>query len=408
VNFFRKIKSPDAAEAQALANGGPGPFLAPQGIVDLGDGSTASGRVVSPDSALASIAVYACVRVLAESIASLPVHVYRRDGRSRLRVEDDREFLLSQEPNPYMSAFTFWETVVGHALLWGNAYVLRTYDGEGRADGLWPLNPRQTAPYRTEQGELFYGSLIAGETVAFDATDVMHVRAFGTGDLGISPIGVARQAIGESLAAEEYAGRFWANSARPGGVIQYDAKLTDDQHKAAVRRWKAAHEGVRRSNLVAILDNGAEWKDVGIPGKDAEFLDTRKWLPRQIASLYRVPPHMIADLEGTVTFASIEQQSLDFVVHSLRPWIVRLEQALGRVVFRSLADRRLGIYPRFEVDGLLRGDAAGRWKAYAIARQIGAMSSNEIRALEDMPGIGSEGDDYRPLLGAKPPANPTD
>jgi HK97 family phage portal protein len=394
VRLWKRVKTPNAASAPNLLNGRKYPFFGPADALDLGGGQTAAGAVVTPDTALGNIAVYACVRVIAESIGSLPVHVYKREGRSRVRVEDDREFLLSQEPNPYMSAMTFWETVLGHANLWGNAYVLRTYDGEGRADGLWPLDPRRTAPYRTESGALFYGSMIAGETVAFDPADILHVRAFGTGDLGISPIGIARQAIGTQLAAEEYAGRFWSNDARPGGIIEYTNKLTDEQHKAAMKRWKAAHEGVRRSHLVAVLDNGAAWRDVGMPPGDAQFIETRKFAVREIARLYRVPPHMIGDLEGTVTYASIEQQALDFVVHSLRPWIVRLEQALGRVVFRSLADRRQGVYARFEVEGLLRGDTKTRNESYAIARQNGWLSVNEIRALEDMSAIGPEGDTY--------------
>jgi hypothetical protein len=165
------------------------------------------------------------------------------------------------------------------------------------------------------------------------AVGVVHIRAFGTGDVGISPIGVARQAIGEQLAAEEYAGRFWQNDARPGGVVEYSKKLNDADHAEALRRWRSAHEGVKRAHMVAILDNGAQWKDVGIPMGDAQFLETRKFGVRQIATLYRVPPHKIGDLEGTTTHATIEQQALDFIVDSLRPWAVRIEQAVRGSLF---------------------------------------------------------------------------
>ena len=170
-----------------------------------------------------SIAVYSAVRVIAESIAALPVHLYRRDGRSRVLVEDDREHLLSVEANEFLSAPAMWETVLGHALLWGNGYVYRSYDAQGRADGLWPLDPRSTAPYRTEDGRLFYGTNIGGESYAFEASDVMHVRGFGTGDVGLSPIGVAREALGEQSAATAYAecaGVVWRQfvTTTPAGV----------------------------------------------------------------------------------------------------------------------------------------------------------------------------------------------
>jgi HK97 family phage portal protein len=361
------------------------------------DGSpSASGISVSPERALRSIAVYACIRVLAESVASLPAHVYRRDGRSRVRVEDDpRERLLSDEPNPFQTAETFWSTLMAHALSHGNGYALVERDSRNRPAALWLLDPRTTAPTRRRSdGALFFGSYVTGVgTVSYDSRDVIHLRGTGLGDVGISPIGVARQAIGESLAAEEYAGKFFTNSALPGGIIKYARKISDADHREFSRRWAAMHQGARRSHFVAVLDNGADFEPLSVNAKDAQFLELRQFGVRSIARLYRVPPHMVGDLEGTVTHASIEQQAIDFVVHSLRPWIVRLEQALGRAMFSSRADRRDEVYARFNVDALLRGDTKSRYEAYALAIQNGWYSVNDVRAFEDQPAI-ADGDTY--------------
>ncbi len=358
-------------------------------------GPSASGVSVSPERALRNIACYACVRVLAESVGSLPCQTFKRDGASRVRVDDDRERLLSREPNPFQTAETFWSTVMGHALIHGNGYALVERDGNNRPSALWILDPRTTAPYRRRSdGALFFGSHVTGVgTVSFDSRDVIHLRGFGLGDVGISPVGVARNAIGEALAAEEYAGAFFSNSAVPGGVIKYARKLSDSDHAEAARRWSALHKGAKKAHFVAVLDGGAEWQSLAMPSRDAQFLELRQFGVRQIARLYRVPPHMVADLEGSVTFASIEQQALDFVVHSLRPWLVRLEQAIGRAMFTSRADRRDDVYARFRVDALLRGDTKTRYEAYALAIQNGWLSVNDVRALEEQPAI-ADGDTY--------------
>jgi HK97 family phage portal protein len=355
---------------------------------------TASGVRVNPDTALRHIAVYAAVRVIAESLGSLPFPVYRREGRSRIRLtmnDDYRVHLLNGEPNPYQTAEMFWTTILGHANLWGNGYAVQELDARGRVVALWPLDPRTTAPVRLGDGTLLYATQLAnGTKLSFEPWEIIHIKAFGTGDVGISPIGVARQAIGEALAAEEYAGRFWQNDARPGGIIQYERKLADADHAEALRRWRSAHEGMKRAHMVAILDNGATWKDVGIPNGDSQFLESRKFGVRQIATLYRVPPHKIGDLEGTTTHATIEQQALDFVTDSLRPWAVRVEQSVRRSIFPAVdkrgnitTDGADGVYPEFNFDELARGDMLARFQAYAIARQWGWFSVNDILEREN-------------------------
>lgn len=386
------------------------------GIDDMGGGVQSSAGVsVSPERALTYIPFYAGVRYLAESIGSLPMPVRRQEGRSRIgvgMVEDRRAYLLNDEPNPFQTAMQWRESMVGQANCWGNGYSLVEFDRSGIASGIWPLDPRTTAPYRAPDGALWYGMWTPEGTVAIPSSHVIHLKAFGViGDVGISPVGVARQMIGEQLAAEDYAGRFWQNDASPGGVIQYAGKLKDDDHREAVRRWNAMHQGTRRKHLMAILDNGAEYKSVGMPLKDAQFLEARKFGYRQSASVLRIPPHKIGDLEGNVTFASIDAMELSAVIDSLRPWCVRFEQAVNRVLFPSwinLAtselspDGRAGKYAQFNLAGLLRGDIATRSAFYAMGRQWGWFSINDIRELEDMPDIGPDGDIYLQPLNMVP------
>lgn len=398
--FDRFRSDPSASAAYADAHRSFSTLESPstdlvQAISWYDDGlPTASGVRVNPDTALRHISVYAAVRVICESLGSLPFEVYRREDRSRIKLsiaDDYRVHLLTAEPNPYQTAEMFWTTILGHANLWGNGYAVQEVDLAGRVTALWPLDPRMTAPVRLSDGTLLYTTQLAnGTKLSFEPWEVVHIKAFGTGDVGISPIGVARQAIGEQLAAEEYAGRFWQNDARPGGIIEYSRKLNDSDHAEALRRWRGAHQGMKRAHMVAILDNGAQWKDVGIPNGDAQFLESRKFGVRQVASLYRVPPHKIGDLEGTVTHASIEQQSLDFISDSLRPWAVRTEQSVRRALFAPVkkdgtltVDGRNGIFPQFNFDALARGDMLSRFQAYAIARQWGWMSVNDILEREN-------------------------
>lgn len=356
-----------------------------------GSAPVASGVSVNQESALNFIAVYAAVRILSEGVASLPFHVYQRSDRSRIRISDDpRAFLLDEQPNPEQTAFELWESVMGFLNLWGNAYLYQELnEGNGLARSLWLLRPDRTRPIRNAAGEkVFVTYLDSGEERILLPDEVIHFRAFGTGDVGISPIGVARSAIGIGIAADEYAGRFFSNDARPGGVIQYQGKLSDEQWRQAMSRWKEGHRGLSNSHLTAILDNGAEWRDVGIPPQDAQFLETRKFQIREVARLFNVQPYKLADLEsGTVSYASVEAQQIDWVQHSLRPWLRRIEQQVKRTMFGSELDRRKGLYAEFLVEGVLRGDTKSRFQSYAIAIQNGWLSPADVREKENEPWV---------------------
>jgi HK97 family phage portal protein len=358
-----------------------------------------TGVAVTEQSALRIAAVYAAVRVLSEAVASLPFPIYRQDGRSRLPVrQDPRWRLLNDTPNPEQTAFDFWAGIVTHVNLWGNGYAYVEPALDGSVAALWHLPPDRTRPVRLADGSLRYTvrPLDGSETFQLHPEDILHIRALSLdGDLGLSPIALARQTLGVALAAEEYEGRLFANDASPGIVIEWPGKLTGTQHAEFMRRWNAGHRGLERKHLLGVLTGGAKLSRAAIPPRDAEFLELRKLSVREIARIFRVPPYLLADLEpGAVSYASVEQQSLDFDTHSLRPLLVRIEQAVRLRLFDSWSDHQASLYPEFKVDGLLRGDTKTRYHGYALGRQWGWLSVNDIRELENQPGIGPLGDQY--------------
>jgi HK97 family phage portal protein len=351
------------------------------------DGTSVTSISLTPAKSLRLTAVYAAVRVIAESCASLPLPIYSRDGSSRKMLSasaDDRWSLLNDSPNEEMTSMELWETWFGHALLWGKGYQYVVRNGAGRPIELWPLRPDRTQAHRTESGRLFYTTLLdTGQPAILQAEEVMVCNSI----FGLSPIKVARESLTASIAAEEYAGRFWANNARPGGIIKLDGKLTDPEYDEFRRRWRAGHEGLKRGQLIGILTGGASWQDVGISPGLAQFLETREFGVREVARLFRVPPHVIGDLKGTVTRASIEQQAIEFVVYTLRPWLVRGEQAIRKQLFNLTADLKGEIYPEFQVQALMRGDIKSRYDAYAAGIQFGFLSRADVRQMENLPVV---------------------
>ncbi len=350
---------------------------------------TATGRSVTALGSLQSTAVFGAVRVLAESVASLPLIVYRREGRSKRRAENHQLYpLLHDLPNPEMTSIELRETLMGHLALWGNAYCEVQRDRGGRVMGLWPLRPDRVEVQRDWGGELIYQVMIGDplehnpEQVTLPKRLVMHLRGLGyDGVKGYSPIAMARQAIGLALATEEFGARFFGNGARPGAVLEHPGVLGDKAHDRLKNSWNMRHQGLDNAHRIAILEEGMKLHEVGIPPEDAQFLETRKFQVSEIARLFRVPPHMLADLERS-TNNNIEHQGLEFVMHTLRPWLVRWEQAIKRDLLTPA--ERTTYYAEHLIDGLLRGDIQARYASYAQGRQNGWLSANDIREMENL------------------------
>ena len=347
-------------------------------------------------SAMQMTAVYACVRILSESIAGLPLHMYRyeEDGSKTKAVEHPLYHLLHDEPNPEMTSFIFREILMRHLLLWGNAYAQIIRNGKGDIIALYPLMPNRMKVERDTKGQLYYeyqtmkedAPTMKGAVYQLDPSEVLHVPGLGfDGLVGYSPIAMAKNAIGLAIAAEEYGSKFYANGAAPSGVLEHPNVLKDP---AKVRdSWNAAFGGSSNAHRVAVLEEGMKYTPISISPNEAQFLETRKFQIDEIARIFRVPPHMVGDLEKS-SFSNIEQQSLEFVKYTLNPWVCRWEQALQRAL---LSDDEKGKYFfRFNVEGLLRGDYQSRMQGYATARQNGWMSANDIRELENIDRIPAE------------------
>ena len=344
-------------------------------------GTSSSGKAVNEKTALHTTAVYACVRILAETIASLPFHTYRYtiNGKEKA-IEHPIYYLLHSEPNPEMTSFVFRETLMSHLLLWGNAYAQIIRDGRGRVLGLYPLLPNRMSVNRNNQGELVYQYEKDGQTYFLRSYEVLHIPGLGfDGLIGYSPIAMAKNAIGMAIATEEYGAKFFANGANPGGVLEHPGVVKDP---ARIREsWNAVYQGSSNAHRVAVLEEGMKFQSIGIPPEQAQFLETRKFQLNEIARIFRIPPHMIGDLEKS-SFSNIEQQSLEFVMYTLDPWVVRWEQAIQRALFTENEKRQY--FVKFNVDGLLRGDYQSRMNGYAVGRQNGWLSANDIRELENL------------------------
>lgn len=346
---------------------------------------TAAGVTVTPTKAMQSTAVLACARVLSESVASLPLILYRRerDG-GKTRANDHPLYMLLHDlPNPEMTSYDLRRMLMMQVALWGNGYAQIVFGSDGNAKALWPLASSRVEIVRAPDGELWYTYRPDnGEAVSLPESEILHIRfASVDGVTGLSPVSLARQAVGLSLALESHGAAFFGNGARPGVVLQHPGKLSDGAYKRLKESWETRHQGPDNASRLAILEEGMQMETISVPPNDAQFLETRKFQVSDIARLYRVPPHMVGDLDRA-TFSNIEQQSLEFVTYTLRPWLVCWEQAISRTMLTP-SERKV-LFAEHLVDGLLRGDTASRYAAYAVARQNGWMSANDIRGLENM------------------------
>lgn len=362
---------------------------------NLSGSDTYTGKSVTEDNALYQTAVFGCIRILGETVGSLPLMLYRRrqDGGKDRADNDDRYWLLHNQPNPEMTAMSYREAITVHLNTWGNHYSEKEIDTAGRIKALWPLNPSCMSPERAPNGELVYRYKIqsTGEEYVWPREKVLHIPGLGfNGLMGYSPIYMARQAIALAGATEEFGARFFGNNARPSGVLQTPNPLDDDAYDRLKKSWESSHQGLDNSHRIAILEEGVTFEAIGIPPEEAQWLESQKYQDTKIARIYRVPPHMLADLDRA-TFSNITDQTLSFVKYTITPWLIRIEQCLNSQLLLSTEQRKL--FFEHLVDGLLRGDPKARSDYYKGQFGIGDLSINEIRALENRNPV--EGGDQR-------------
>lgn len=361
---------------------------------DLG-AQEVTGVRVNEETALKVSAVFACTRLLSTSVASLPIHLYRRtrDGdREVVDWEDWRMPLVAKDgrPNEVQTGFDMWELVMAHLCTWGNAYVRRERNGAGREVALWPLMPGDVEPVRKEgTREHAYRCWLDGTEVLLLPDEVLHFRAFGPSPWrGMSPVRAAAVAIGIARAAEEYGGRFFAQSGQPGGLIQVPKTLSDRAYSRLRRRWEAMHQGTRRAHMLAILEEGAQWQSIGLPPGDLQFLQTREFQLEEVCRIFGVPPFMVGALEKQTSWGTgVEQQQIGFTVFHLRGWLERLEVRLTTDLFAPPRGTPgpPPVFPEFSVEGLLRGDFKSRMEGYQIGLNTGILTWAEVRRKENLP-----------------------
>ena len=378
--------------------------------------TSGAGKSVTAQTAIQLSTVYACVRVISETVASLPLGVYEATDDGNLKAGDHPLYpLLHDEPNAEMTSFVFREVMLAHLLLYGNSYSQIIRSGKNTVVGLYPLLPDYMDVDRDSKGNLTYTYTTSdGKTVVIKPQDILHIPGLGfDGIIGYSPIALEKNAIGLGIASEEYGSKFFSNGARPSGILTHPNTVKNP--KAVRESWNSAYGGSSNSNRVAILEEGMTFTPLSIPNNEAQFLETRKFQVDEICRIFRVPPHLVGNLEHA-TFSNIEHQSIDFAVHTIRPWLVRIEQSMNRALFTDQEKGRF--YVQFNIDGLMRGDYKSRMEGYAIARQNGWMSANDIRALENQNPIPKEegGDAYlvngnmipiTTAMNAQTPAEPT-
>ncbi len=389
VNMFRKTWQAIRSAFSNLSS--PGRWL-----VDFFSGGRRSvvGATINEKTALTYSAFWACIRVIAKPIAALPLHLYERTGEgSRERaVRHPLYELLHDRPNSEMTALAFKDVLTAHLLTWGNGYAEIEFGPGGNPIALWPLAPNRVKPERDQKTKKIQYRIIlpnGGEQI-LPKEQVFHLVGPGFNGLkGYSVVSMFRESIGMGLSVQEYGARFFGSGAKPGGVLEHPGQLKEPDRLR--KQWEELHSGLDKQHRIAILEEGMQYKQIGVPPEDAQFLETRSFQRQEMAAIFQVPLHKIGDLERA-TFSNIETQGIEFYTDTLLYWLSLWEQTINwKLIPRFEQDK---YFANFLVDGLLRGNQGDRYNAFAIARQWGWLSANDIRRMENMNPIGKEGDIY--------------
>lgn len=381
--LFRKLekRSDDTSDLKA-----PNKWL----INLIGGNDTYSGESVTTDTAMNIAAVYACIRILSNHVAMLPLQLYQDSRGKKKRIHDHPiAKLIETRPNPYMTPFQFKQTMEAHRQLYGNAYAEIEWSKTGYPKALWILNPLVTkiVMEKDQHGNLkrylVQTTLVNGQVVNLPYTSVLHIKGLSTnGIVGKSPIDVARETIGIQIAGQKFTGKFYANGTMSSGVLKVPQPLNPEAKQVIRQEWEKFNNGIDNAHRVAILDAGLDYQSLGIKQCDAQYIETQKFSIAEIARIFNVPPHMLADLERA-TFSNIEQQSLEFVRDTLSPLLISWEQELQYQLFTEDEIINKKYYFKFNLNSLLRGDSTNRAAYYEKMINLGIYSINEVRELED-------------------------
>ena len=350
-----------------------------------------SGVRVSEKSSIGLTAVWASVRLLSETIASLPINVYKmdKDGSKYIDSPNPLNKLISISPSPNYTRYNFIETMMSHLLLWGNAYAGIKRNGGARPVELQILNPENVEPFQSDEDGLVYYKV--KDLGILSDREMLHIVGFRyDGIMGKSPIQSCQEALGIASASQRFGANFFGRGANLSGILEHPSRLSDDAANRLRESWNQRFSGIQNSHQTAILEEGVKFKPIGMPLADAQFIETRRFSVEEVARIFRVPNHLINDLTKA-TYSNIEQQSLEFTKYSLTPYLVNWEQELNR---KLLADReQVTHFFKFQTKELIRGDADSRADYYRRLFELGALSPNEIRQMEGLNKI-DKGDEY--------------
>jgi HK97 family phage portal protein len=374
VTLLRSLFGPSEARANLSSPQVP---ISSATILDFIGAAPAAGAGVrvTEENSVGMPAIWRAVNVISGTCAALPLHAYR--SKPGTDVAEPINWQLLDQVHPDLTNFELFELVYTHLALWGNAYLQKLRDQNGRVAELWVIHPSRVKAGRASDLSKVYQVDGRFEDPLTDR-EILHIPGFGyDGVVGVSPIRAARNAVGLGMAAEEFGSRFFDNGSLAGGILQTEQRLDKGQADALKSRWRRKAQGLENAHDVVVLDSGAKFQQLTIPPDDAQFIETRKFQIDEVARLFGIPAHMLMEVDRTTSWGTgIEQQTLGFVRFNLQTWLVRVEQRLSTLLPRPQ-------YVRYVVDGLLRSDTAGRYAAYATALQWGILNRNEVRALEE-------------------------
>jgi len=343
---------------------------------------TSSGIHINETVALGIPAVYACIRVLTEAIASLPLIIYERfDNGDRERARGFSLFsLLHDSPNPLMTSFELRELLVGYLCLRGNAYCFIERDG-GEVVALWPLHPDRVT-VDVSGRELIYKHQNDGNEKTYSMADILHIRGLSSdGIIGYSPLALLRDAFGYAKAVGEYSSSYFKNDASPGGILTTAGTLSVQSHSNLRQAWSEGYQGKGKHHRVAILDNDLKWQSIGVSPQDSQLIESQKFSVVEIARVFRVPLNLVMDYERS-TYSNVTEQNRSFLTHTLQPWLTRIEQAMGKSLLTEAEKERYFI--EHLTQGFLRSDTKTRFESYKIAIEAGFLTIDEVRQMENM------------------------
>lgn len=403
---FTRLFRPAKLEKRLSPENPSVPLDSPDLWMDVYGGASDAGLNITPRVALTYAYVWQAVNLLSSDLAKLPICIRQQspDG-SEQDIEHPASYLLRRKPSEHVTAGIFKQTLTAHALLWGNGYAWISRDGAARPIELLILGPDRTQAVRGPNGSLFYVTRIGSQQRTLRADEVLHVRGLGFDGLqGYSVVELAKQSLGLGLAAEKFGNKFFARGATSSGVITHPGKLKQVAAENLLRTFEKEHQGLEQSHRTILLEEGVKFQQLTIPPESAQFLETRAFQRVEVASWFNMPPHKLGDASRT-SYNSLEQENRSYLESTLDPWLMRWEEECWDKLLTEEEKRGDTHHVEFDRTELLRTDLKTRYEAYAIARQNGWKSVNDIRRAEKEPPIGPQGDVYLSPLNMTPAAD---